>query len=341
MGNLHPQMRFAQTRADRSSSRAEDDGFAEDVLAGLSRSQKSIPSRFLYDARGSALFEEITRLPEYYPTRAEMRVLSEHAAEMAEELGDHGVLVEFGSGSSLKTELLLAHAAPGIAYVPVDVSQSALTHAVRRLSTRFPKLDVRPIVGDFSKPISLPPDLKGRESVGFFPGSTIGNFLPHEGIALLRAFGLGLSGESRLIVGVDLKKDPRTLVTAYNDSKGVTAAFNLNLLARMNRQLGAEFDLETFRHVALYDPRAGRIEMHLESTVPQEVEILGRRFRFAAGESIHTENSHKYTTDEFREMAVAAGWQAGRLWTDPDRLFSVHELTAFDADRQQRGLVRD
>lgn len=327
-------------RLGRLHADAEKDGFADAVLRGLSRSQKTIPSRFLYDARGSALFEDITRLSEYYPTRTEMRILSDHAAEMVDGLGPRGVLVEFGSGSSLKTELLLAHAAPGIAYMPVDVSEAALEDAVARLSGRFPKLDVRPVVGDFSQPITLPKDLKGRATTGFFPGSTIGNFVPRDAVALLRAFGLGLSGASRLIVGADLKKEARTLVTAYNDSKGVTAAFNLNLLRRMNRELGADFDLGTFRHVALYDPHAGRIEMHLESTVAQEVKVLGRRFRFAAGDSIHTENSHKFTIGEFRRLAVAAGWQAGRLWTDPDRHFSVHELHGFDAGRPEGAAFR-
>lgn len=308
-----------------------DREFADAVLSGLSQRQKSIPSRFLYDARGSALFEEITRLSEYYPTRTELGILSAHAAEMVEGLGEDGVLVEFGSGSSVKTELLLAQAAPGITYVPVDVSRSALSEAVARLSARFPQLDMRPVVGDFSKSIALPQALDGRPAVGFFPGSTIGNFEPRDAIDLLHAFGRGLPPSSRLVVGVDLKKDARTLVRAYNDSKGVTAAFNLNLLRRINRELGADFDLGRFRHVALYVPRFGRIEMHLESTALQEVRLLGRRFRFAAGESIHTENSHKFTIAEFQGLAVAAGWQTGGVWIDERGLFSVHELRNFDA----------
>lgn len=312
---------------DHAGFRAD---FAEAVLGGLSRRQKAIPSRFLYDARGSALFEEITRLPEYYQTRTELGILAASAAEMVEGLGEDGVLVEFGSGSSVKTELLLQQAAPGLTYVPVDVSRSALRNAVDRLAKRFPKLDVRPIVGDFSKPIALSKDFKGRAAVGFFPGSTIGNFEPQDAADLLRAFGCGLPGASRLIVGVDLKKDARTLVRAYNDSKGVTAAFNLNLLRRINRELGADFDLETFRHVALYVPRFGRIEMHLESTTPQEVSVLGRRFRFAAGESIHTENSHKFTIAEFQSLAAAAGWRTGKIWMDEACTFSVCELRDFD-----------
>ena len=323
-------MRDAGTAVRKHDLRSEaDDGFAAAVIAGFSKRQKTLPSRFFYDARGSALFEEITRLAEYYPARTEAAILSAHAAEMVEGLGVRGVIVEFGSGSSLKTELLLSRSSPGIAYVPVDVSEAALDEAVRRLSRRFPRLDVRPVVGDFSQTFALPPDLEDRPSLGFFPGSTIGNFGPEGAVALLRAFGRGLSAASRLIVGVDLKKEARTLVAAYNDSRGVTAAFNLNLLARINRELGAEIDLGSFRHEALYDPRAGRVEMHLVSRVAQEVRVLGRRFRFRAEESIHTENSYKYTVDEFREMARVAGWQPGRLWTDAKGNFSVHELSGF------------
>ena len=306
-----------------------DTEFADAVIAGLSKPQKAISSRFLYDARGSALFEEITTLPEYYPTRTETAILAAHAAEMVDGLKTRDVLVEFGSGSSVKTELLLSRSPAGVVYVPVDVSESALNDAAVRLSSRFPKLDVRPVVGDFSHPIRLPEDLKARPNLGFFPGSTIGNFGPMEAVRLLRSFGRGLAGGSRLIVGVDLKKEARTLVAAYNDSRGVTAAFNLNLLARINRELDGDIDLDGFRHEAIYDPRAGRIEMHLVSEAAQDIRVLGRRFRFAAGESIHTENSYKYTIAQFRETARAAGWQPGRLWTDADMHFSVHELCAF------------
>lgn len=315
----------------QGGSGTPDTDFADAVLAGLSKPQKAISSRFLYDARGSELFEEITTLPEYYPTRTETAILAAHAAEMVEGFGASDVLVEFGSGSSVKTELLLARLPSGAVYVPVDVSESALNEAAQRLSARFPALDVRPLVGDFSHPILLPQDLRTRRKLGFFPGSTIGNFGPTDAVRLLRSFGLGLSGASRLIVGVDLKKEARKLVAAYNDSRGVTAAFNLNLLARINRALEADIDLDSFRHEAIYDPRAGRIEMHLVSEIAQDIQVLGRRFRFKAGESIHTENSYKYTIDQFRETARAAGWQAGRLWTDADRQFSVHELSAFGA----------
>ena len=234
---------------------------------------KTLPCRFFYDARGSELFEEITRLPEYYPTRTEAAILEAHAAEMADGVPDGGVLVEFGSGSSLKTEILLRQLPRLGAYVSIDVSDSALKDATARLAARFPTLDVRPIVGDFSYPVALPPDLAGRHKTGFFPGSTIGNLTPAEAGRLLRVFRRVLSPGGRLIVGVDLKKDARRLVLAYNDAAGVTAAFNLNLLARINRELGGNFDLDAFRHEAIYNPREGRIEMHLESMRDQEVTV--------------------------------------------------------------------
>lgn len=310
--------------------------FADAVLAGLSKPQKAIPSQFLYDARGSELFEEITTLSEYYPTRTETAILAAHAAEMVngpgpKGLGADGVLVEFGSGSSVKTELLLSQVGPGVVYVPLDVSESALDDAVVRLSTRFPALDVRPVVGDFSQPIRLPQDLMARSAVGFFPGSTIGNFGPADAVRLLRSFGRGLPDDARLIIGVDLKKEARKLVAAYNDRKGVTAAFNLNLLARINRELDGDIDIASFCHEAIYDPRAGRIEMHLVSAFAQEIQVLGRRFRFKERESIHTENSYKYTVEQFREMARAARWQPARLWTDANMDFSVHELFGFES----------
>lgn len=303
-----------------------DAAFAAAVIEGLSKPRKMLPSYLFYDAAGSALFEEITRLPEYYPTRTETTILAAHGAEMIGALGDGGALVEFGSGSSLKTELILSHAPPRIVYLPIDVSQSALADAKSRLARTFPRLDVRPVVADFSKPISLPDDLARRRKLGFFPGSTIGNLIPKDAVVLLRSFLQALSQDSRLIIGVDLKKDARKLVRAYNDSAGLTAAFNLNLLVRINRELGAGIDLKTFRHKAIYDPIEGRIEMHLVSTVTQELYIAGRRFRFRAGETIHTENSYKYEIAQFQTVARAAGWRPARVWTDAHRQFSVHEL---------------
>jgi dimethylhistidine N-methyltransferase len=304
-----------------------DDEFAAAVLHGLSRPQKSLPCRFFYDARGSELFEEITRLPEYYQTRTEAAILAAHASEMADTVPEGGVLVEFGSGSSRKTETLLQHLKQLRAYIMIDVSQSALEDARDRLATRFPALDVRPIVADFSYPVALPSDLTGSHRTGFFPGSTIGNLNPVEAQRLLRVFRGVLSPGSRLIVGVDLKKDLSVLLPAYNDAAGVTAAFNLNLLARINREIGPAFDLDAFRHQAIYNARDGRIEMHLVSTRDQDVSIADRRFHFRRGETIHTENSYKYTVRQFQDLARAADWTPSRVWTDANSLFSVHELT--------------
>jgi dimethylhistidine N-methyltransferase len=315
-------------KAQRRPQAGEDDEFAVAVIAGLSSPRKNLPCRFFYDARGSDLFEEITHLPEYYPTRTETAILEAHAAEMAQGVAGGGVLIEFGSGSSRKTEILLARSPQLFAYVSIDVSASALDEARQRLAAHFPALALYPIVGDFSRPVALPADLAGRAKTGFFPGSTVGNFAPEDAIRLLHVMRATVSPAGRLIVGIDLKKDARTLVAAYDDAAGVTAAFNLNLLARINRELDASFDLASFRHKAIYDPREGRIEMHLVSTRAQEIRVAGRRFRFAAGETIHTENSYKYSIPQFQNLARAAGWHPHHVWTDADALFSVHELSA-------------
>ncbi len=307
-------------------ARGEEDDFASAVLEGLSRPHKSLPCRFLYDARGSELFEAITELPEYYPTRTEAAILEAHAAEMVDALPPGGVLVEFGSGSSTKTEILLRQLPQLAAYVCVDVSESALAAARDRLAERFPTLDVRPVVGDFSRLIVLPEDLAGRPKVGFFPGSTIGNLDPIAAVQLMRTFREGLAPGGRLIIGVDIKKDARRLVLAYNDAQGVTAAFNLNLLTRINRELGGTFNLDGFVHEAIYNPRESRIEMHLRSVHRQEVSVCGRRFSFQPCERIHTENSYKYGIGQFQELARQAGWQPQRVWADREGLFSVHEL---------------
>ncbi|HET6390414.1 L-histidine N(alpha)-methyltransferase [Hyphomicrobium sp.] len=302
------------------------DDFGASVIEGLSRPQKTLPCRFLYDARGSSLFEEITELPEYYPTRTEIGILKQCAAEIVDGISSGDVLVEFGSGSSLKTEILLDHIAGRVTYMPLDVSESALSEATARLQGRYPALDIRPLVADFSNLPELPDEFAGSNKTGFFPGSTIGNLSPNEAVALLRSFRNVLGDRGRLIIGVDLKKDPRVLVNAYNDSAGVTAEFNLNLLVRINRELAGTFDLAAFRHKALYNPRAGRIEMHLVSDRVQDVMAAGSRFHFSQGETIHTENSYKYAVSEFRELASKAGWKPKRLWTDAGEQFSVHEL---------------
>jgi dimethylhistidine N-methyltransferase len=300
--------------------------FAMSVIDGLSKPRKSLSCRFFYDARGSELFEEITRLPEYYPTRAEIAILDTYAAEMTRGVVEGAALVEFGSGSSRKTEIFLAGLPRLRAYIPIDVSESALDGAKRRLLEQFPELDVRPVVGDFSRPVALPPDITKARKLGFFPGSTIGNFPPLAAIRLLRIMRGVLQPEGRLIIGVDLKKDVRQLIRAYNDLAGVTAAFNLNLLARINRELDGTFDLNSFRHEAIYNSREGRIEMHIVSIKDQKVQIQGQWFRFFPGETIHTENSYKYSIGQFQELARGAGWLPCRVWSDDENLFSIHEL---------------
>ncbi|HXY57694.1 MAG TPA: L-histidine N(alpha)-methyltransferase [Methylocystis sp.] len=296
------------------------------VIEGLSRRRKALPSRFFYDARGSALFEKITELPEYYLTRAETAILKAKAEEMIGQRFDGAVLVELGSGSSRKTEILLRRRPAPRAYVPIDISQSALVDAASRLKARFPQLDVRPVVGDFLHGAALPPDIAWRKKIGFFPGSTIGNFTPAESIALLRNMRLMLAPGGILLIGADLRKDLRILLPAYNDAAGVTAAFNLNLLARVNREAGGDFNLDAFRHEAIYNAVEGRIEMRLVSLRDQIVSAAERRFRFLRAETIHTENSYKYEIEQFRDIARLAGWSPGRVWTDLANLFSVHEL---------------
>lgn len=304
------------------------DDFAASVIEGLSRPRKSLPCRFFYDARGSELFEEITKLPEYYPTRTEIAILEAYSAAMTENVLKKAVLVEFGSGSSRKTEILLKNLRELAAYVPIDVSESALGDAKQRLLARFPTLAVRPLIADFSQPVTLPQDLVEAHKLGFFPGSTIGNFPPPEARCLLATMRDVVGPAGKLLVGVDLKKDARALVGAYNDQNGVTAAFNLNLLARINRELDGTFDLDGFRHEAIYDPREGRIEMHIVSIKAQTARVRGRGFQFLAGETIHTENSYKYAIGQFQDLARAAGWLPQRVWLDDEHLFSVHELSA-------------
>jgi dimethylhistidine N-methyltransferase len=307
--------------------RQERDGFAASVLVGLSQQRKSLPCRYFYDSIGSALFEEITRQPEYYLTTAEIAILEANAAQMLE--GEDAALVELGSGSSLKTEILLERLPRLCAYVPIDVSQSALDEAALRLRRRFPALAIWPLVQDFSRALELPSQLASQSKIGFFPGSTIGNFTPIEAERLLSKIRRALS-PARLLVGVDLKKDARLLHRAYNDAKGVTAAFNLNLLARINRELDGTFDIEAFQHQAIYEPFEGRIEMRLVSLRDQIVRVGCALFCFARGEAIHTENSYKYTIDRFRRTAVSAGWTPRRVWTDENGFFSVHELVSLE-----------
>jgi dimethylhistidine N-methyltransferase len=301
--------------------------FATEVLEGLSQSPRSIPCRFLYDARGSELFERITQLDEYYPTRTEIGLLERHAAEIAALAGPDTAIVEFGSGSSRKTEILIAAMSDLRAYVAIDISPAALSEAAERLRGRFPGLDVITVTGDFNASIRLPGTIAGARRLGFFPGSTIGNLDHDEAIGFLRNAGEMLGHGCALLIGVDLKKDESILIPAYDDSEGVTAAFNLNLLRRINRELDGSFDAAKFAHEAVYNPEAGRVEIYITSQEDQNVSVLGRRFALARGERIHTENSHKYALSEVTEMAERAGWTHAHAWVDDDNLFSLNYLT--------------
>ena len=301
----------------------------EDVIAGLSLPQKSLPPKYFYDAEGSLLFERICRLPEYYPTRAELSLTRAHLAAIARFAGRGCELVEYGSGASLKTRLLIGALRPS-AYVPVDISAAALAGASRRLAREFPWLQLFAVTGDFSQPLRLPVfrTRTVRRRVVYFPGSTIGNLVPQEAQAFLKMTRGQVGRAGAMLVGVDLKKDASVLHAAYNDARGVTAAFNLNLLVRINRELGADFDLRRFRHYAFYNAPLGRVEMHLVSLARQAVCIGQYRFEFEHGETIHTENSCKYAVDEFRALAAEAGFRAVKLWRDRQGLFSLHGLVA-------------
>ena len=307
-----------------------EESFRDAALAGLSQPRKSIPCRFLYDERGSALFDAICELPEYYITRTEIGLLKDRAADIAALAGPSCQLVEFGSGAGRKVRLLLEALDSPRAYVPVDISGEFLRAAAARISAAFPDLMVTAVCADFAEPDRLPEDLFPESScrIGFFPGSTIGNLTPAEAVAFLRGCRKLLGGGGDMIVGVDLKKDPRILHDAYNDSAGVTEAFTLNLLARMNRELGADFDIGRFAHEAFYNPDAGRVEIYIRSLMNQIVTVAGRRISFVAGERIHVEYSYKFTVAEFQRLAARAGFHPAACWTDDAGLVSVHYLKA-------------
>lgn len=300
--------------------------FADAVTAGLRQTPKSIPSRFFYDAKGSELFERITELEEYYPTNAEIALLDSHADEIADLAGAGVGLVEFGSGSSRKTDKLIEALADLAVYVPIDISDAALTGAVTRLRQRFAELCVIPVHGDFNARLELPRSVRTLKNLGFFPGSTIGNLNHAEACDFLARSRALLGGTGALVVGVDIKKDTQILLPAYNDREGVTAAFNLNLLERINRELGGTFDIDAFTHQVIYNPEYGRIEMHIRSLRAQNIEVEGELFEFREGETIHTENSHKFTVEEFQMLARAAGWKPLKVWTGDQKLFSLHYL---------------
>jgi dimethylhistidine N-methyltransferase len=302
---------------------APGDAFRRDVVDGLSHSPRELPAKYFYDAEGSRLFEAITELPEYYPTRTELALLRGKAAEMAALIPDEAVLVEFGSGASTKTRILL-DAAPQVGvYVPIDISRSALDEAAEAIRRDYPDLTVAPLEDDFTTALNLPAEAQGRAHIGFFPGSTVGNFQPDDVVAFLSAARKLLGAGAGFLVGIDLIKDPAVLEAAYDDAAGVTAAFNLNLLARINRELGGDFDLSAFRHRAVWNAGESRVEMHLESLADQVVMAAGRVFRFAQGETIHTENSYKFTVEGFGKLAAQAAWKLERRWESPAPSFAV------------------
>jgi dimethylhistidine N-methyltransferase len=299
------------------------DEFLNDVLGGLDGQPKSLPCKYFYDERGSELFAQICELDAYYPTRTELKIMQSHAGEMASLIGHHARLIELGSGNSSKTRVLLDRTQHLEAYVPLDISGEYLTRAASALARDYPNLRILPVCVDYSRPFELPRLPKAARTVVYFPGSTIGNLVPADARRFLRRVAHVAGPGGGLLIGVDLKKDPEILHAAYNDPEGITAAFNLNLLVRINRELGGDFDLRRFRHDAFYDQRLGRIEMQLVSTARQIVRVAGSGHAFNQGEPITTEYSYKYDLGEFERLAASAGFALRRVWTDEARLFSV------------------
>lgn len=299
----------------------------DDVLAGLMRTPKRLSSKYFYDARGSELFEQICETPEYYLTRTELALMRERVDEMVAAIGAGAMLVEYGSGSGLKTRLLLEHLEAPVAYVPIEISRSALLASVESLQREFPDIEMLPVCADFTEPVNLPkPQRRAHRTVIYFPGSTIGNFEPHQAQRLLRHMRSEMGRDGAALIGVDLHKDTQTLEAAYNDAAGVTAEFTLNMLARFNRELGADFDLSAFRHRARYNTLAGRIQTHIVSRRDQDVHIAGRTIHFGDGEAMLVEYSYKYLLSDFARLADGAGLAVAKVWTDAEQRFSVQLL---------------
>lgn len=298
----------------------------KEVLVGLSKSQKTIDPKFLYDKKGAEIFEAICELPEYYPTRTEALILRKHAPEMSRLIGSEAILIEPGSGNGEKVRYLLKSLKKTEAYIPIEISRDILTRMTRELHEEFPGLNVIPICADFSQNLELPVSSqhsKGKRVI-FFPGSTIGNFHPDDAVSFLKRAGKLIGENGGLLIGVDLKKDKENFELAYDDPAGVTRSFNLNLLERLNREVNASFDLNNFEHEAFYNEELGRVEMHLRSKIPQLVRVHETMFRFREGETIHTECSYKYTTEEFCELAAKAKFRIRKFWKDPDKMFCVY-----------------
>ena len=322
--NVHAAAVTTAHRFDEQTS-----AFASDVIGDLSQQPKRLSPKYFYDAIGSELFEQITLLPEYYPTRTELGILRYRGRAISSIIPKGAALVEFGAGATTKVRLLLEQCAFS-AYVPVDISGDFLKAQADALRRDFPDLAVYPVAADFTAPFALPDAVKAMPKVGFFPGSTLGNFEPHEACAFLRSAREILGDGARMVIGVDLEKDERVLYDAYNDAAGVTARFNLNVLDRINRELGGDFELPAFIHRAIYNRERHRIEMHLISKKAQKARVLDRSFSFRAGESIHTESSYKYSLDRFTALARGSGWTPRASWTDSAGMFSVHALVASD-----------
>jgi dimethylhistidine N-methyltransferase len=304
-----------------------DDSFLSDVLDGLAERPRTIPCKYLYDERGSALFEEICELDAYYPTRAELSILTEHGAEISRRVGAEAAIVEYGSGAGVKTTVLLDSLQSPACYAPVEISETALAESVRTLRKRFDDLPIEPVCADYTRDFELPVG-QGARRVVFFGGSTIGNFSPAEAKLFLRRIKRQIAPGGGLLIGVDLVKSPHLLHRAYNDEEGVTARFNRNLLVRINRELGADFDVDAFAHHASYSPVRRRVESYLVSLSPQTVRLAGESFEFEEGEPIHTENSYKYTVERFAELAASAGLEQDAVWVDSNGLFSLQYFRA-------------
>ncbi len=301
--------------------------FAEDLHAALAGPEHAISPKYFYDAQGSALFEQICELPEYYPTRTELALLRQHAGDFAARMGPGAQLVEYGAGALVKVRLLLERASQLHSFVPVDISGPHLLAACEALQREHPSLRILPVVADFTKMHVLPDPPPDGRRIGFFPGSSIGNFDPAEALEFLKLLRAELDGGA-LLIGVDLIKDPALLHAAYNDARGVTARFNLNLLRHAQRALGLECDADGFDHYAFYDPRRHRIEMHLLPRGEQQLQLQGQRYTLSPGESLHTENSYKYSVESFQALAREAGFRPSAHWTDERRWFSLHWLEA-------------
>lgn len=311
------------------TSATEVERFRRDALAGLGTHPRSLPCKYLYDARGSELFEAICRTPEYYVTRADLALHDAHLPEIAELVGARAHVIEFGSGAGVKTRRLLASLESPRAYTPIEISAAALAQSTRELTAAFPDIEILPVQADYTRPIddaALELDPPGRRRIVYFPGSTISNFEHGEAAAFLERMRRMAGLQGAVLIGVDLLKDRATLLAAYDDAEGVTAAFNLNLLERMQRELDAGIDVDAFEHQARYNDDLARIEMHLVARRPTTITLGDREFAFGQGESIHTESSHKYSVESFRELAARAGLSSERAWLDPDGLFSMHWL---------------